>query len=323
MPPPFVYRRDDGDSDGETDGYHWSRYDDDINCDTYRSGISDLSDRDSFDYSRSYAILEQFINATVEGGTIDEWMDPDLRLTPTEKDPPCEFFTEDSLPLILHNANGEVANSETLERITEESQTPPEPVPKTDNATTPTTPPMGRPQPAPRRNIPKVTDSVQTTENQSQEEQQQQDDNLVQRKRESSPGRRPQPAPRNIKNGGQRSPNATLIDNATQTNGTALLQKKKLPPSPVGSPTKQSPTEPVVPQRPKELLSPNYDEERKIDNREKKLTPDGGPRAPGHSGHKVEIEIGQFRCKRASGGGSAPPLPPRYCYKLLLSVCMT
>eukprot|EP00057_Strongylocentrotus_purpuratus_P003969 XP_003727756.1 PREDICTED: uncharacterized protein LOC100888200 isoform X2 [Strongylocentrotus purpuratus] len=34
-------------------------------------------------------------------------------------------------------------------------------------------------------------------------------------------------------------------------------------------------------------------------------------RSPGHVGHKVEVEIGQFRCKKIPLKGGPPPLPPR------------
>ncbi|XP_071502764.1 uncharacterized protein [Diadema antillarum] len=34
-------------------------------------------------------------------------------------------------------------------------------------------------------------------------------------------------------------------------------------------------------------------------------------RSPGHVGHKVEVEIGQFRCKKVPQLGAPPPLPPR------------
>ncbi|XP_041480625.1 uncharacterized protein LOC121428104 isoform X3 [Lytechinus variegatus] len=34
-------------------------------------------------------------------------------------------------------------------------------------------------------------------------------------------------------------------------------------------------------------------------------------RSPGHVGHKVEVEIGQFRCKKVPLRGGPPPLPPR------------
>lgn len=312
VPPPYVYGGGNEDEDGEgVDGYNWGGFDsNDLNCDTYRD--SEYSERDSFDYSRSYAILEQFINATVESaGSIDEWMDPDLRLTPTEREAQSNRFSEDgTLSSVVSNGNNSKNEDEDTLKLNnrdkgdDESDTlkakrEEESKPKIDN------PPKMRPQPAPRKNVPsqrisKTDDDggdSANTENQSEE-------------LEAKVAVRPQPAPRQLKSG-QKSPtsphssHSSLIDSATQT---SLRKNGELVPPKQLDVNGQLPPEPVVPERPNSMKGLNSPVSgQKVDNTQK-LT---SPRAPGHTGHKVEIEIGKFRCKRSPSHGAAPPLPPR------------
>ncbi|XP_071805500.1 uncharacterized protein [Asterias amurensis] len=316
VPPPFNYKpKEDGDCYGYGNGY----------SDMDRR-LSDYTDRDSFDYDRSYAILEQFINATCDISVLD----PNLRVSPVSRefsDRPfsniqCEedadsFYTRTQM-LDAIRTNNNLHKAQQSEK----------------NANIPVRECESRPQPAQRKGMPLVdrpsevqcqkSSSPPTNQGQRLSRHTSQEDhtshmngqamNINQNANEEPSREKPTPAPRKLKGPAPPIPvEAKKVTNIDQSSEKNNLKRSASSASAANSGAASG----RVLEAPKSLdiASAAAEGQRMLKSFSSVASQDSfkksGGRSPGHIGHKVEVEIGKFRCKKVTNNGVAPPLPPR------------
>ncbi|XP_022090001.1 uncharacterized protein LOC110978947 isoform X2 [Acanthaster planci] len=321
VPPPFTYKpnKEEDDCYGYGNGYSENR-------------LSEYSDRDSFDYDRSYAILEQFINATCD--ISGDWLDPDLRPSPVSKEPSERPFDD-----VQSEGNSEqqdsVSINNNIKKLSDESS-----VSAPDS--------VNIPQPIPHRSMQQgdlSTDDVQgqrsspPINNQSQRLSKLscQEDQVahlngqamnINQNANEEPGRdKPKPTPRKAKapappipvdagkvgHGKGPAPPIPSADVNRLVNVDESSEKNNLKrsASSVSSSGGEAVSRALAAPKSLDIAGAAAVSQRLLKGQASTASQRSGGRSPGHVGHKVEVEIGKFRCKKVSNNGIAPPLPPR------------
>ncbi|XP_038077733.1 uncharacterized protein LOC119745454 isoform X2 [Patiria miniata] len=321
VPPPFTYKpnREDDDCYGYGNGYSENR-------------LSEYSDRDSFDYDRSYAILEQFINATCD--ISGDWLDPDLRPSPVSKEPSERPFED------VQSENSEqrdsIPNNNNVQKLADENGANSQ-----DN--------VNAPQPVPRQSKAQgdmAPESLQSQRSSSPNNQGQrlsrpssQEDRVahlngqamnINQNANEEPGKdKPKPAPRkgkapappipvdivkSVHGKGPAPPIPVEVNKLVNVDEASEKNNLKRSASSASSNAEASSRALAAPKS-LDIAGAAAVSQRLLKGQSSISSQDSckrsGGRSPGHVGHKVEVEIGKFRCKKVTNNGIAPPLPPR------------